>query len=526
MTKKKMIAYVLVGIFVLYSCGVAIAYWGSLEMEGKRMYEYFGYLQQINISQYLNADEIDFVQLHRDVHTDTVIPSSSPLFKPAYAYALIDKDKNVIFKSGSAVLYHDSDKQTTHYIRLEEYMTSAIKEELNDFKKNSVNELIYLKEMEVCFNSGEYLPVSMTFVDAKKNSKTFDVSDNAVTHIFKDDAHGFFVVNLYDLDEKSPSHKNYPRAWSEVEEEIEKVHYTQGTSSWGGGGFYSFLGGEMDVDRSFEGYNLIMCVRFDPLLQTLTSANFKSLLILTTILFAIAGAMLLFVAVRLFNKNQRLKENQRAFTSAVAHEMKTPLAVIQNQCECILDGIAPEKNEQYVRSVYDEAQKMNGMVQSFLTFNRLAGADSVEKQRLNLGELVIKEIGNYENFAAAKGRKIRTELAEDISVSGNEELLSMAVGNYISNSIRHSAEASEIEITLTAQGKSFSFEIFNKAEPIDVMKNVWSILSKGDSSRGGSDSSSGMGLPICKRIFELHGFEYGYKNENGGVRFFFKGKVI
>lgn len=81
MTKKKMIAYVLVGIFVLYSCGVAIAYWGSLEMEGKRMYEYFGYLQQINISQYLNADEIDFVQLHRDVHTDTVIPSSSPLFK-------------------------------------------------------------------------------------------------------------------------------------------------------------------------------------------------------------------------------------------------------------------------------------------------------------------------------------------------------------------------------------------------------------------------------------------------------------
>lgn len=282
----------------------------------------------------------------------------------------------------------------------------------------------------------------------------------------------------------------------------------------------------MDVDRRFEGYNLVMCVRFDPLLQTLTSDNFKSFLILTTMLFGFVGVIIMIVAVKMFNKNQRLKENQRAFTSAVAHEMKTPLAVIQNQCECVLEGIAPDKNEQYVRSVYEEAQKMNGMVQSFLTFNRISYIDSVKKQRLNLSEICLQEIGKHESFAVSMSKKLKTDIAEDVFVDGNADLLLIAVGNYISNAIRHSADLSEIEIKLTSDGKGFCFEICNKADPIDGAKNIWSVLSKGDTSRGGSDGSSGMGLPICKRIFELHGFRYGYKNEDGGVRFFFKGKTF
>ncbi len=522
MTKKKMIAVVLIGVFVLYGCAIAANYTSALEVVCDKADDWWGHIAQSNLlSDFIDSGETDFSVLHRTLYYKS--PKNVTFMDLPYSYMVVDRDKNVIIQSGSTVWARARTDEPDCYIPLEPYMTSEIKAEILEFKKSALNESINIDEIEIRQESGVCIPVSVTFEDLKGNVKKIKFNDGQADRILTED-NATFELDLYDLDEKAYDHKHYLEAQEAVRREVEEQIVKENE---GGGGGYGFpAGGEFDYHSSFKGYLFVTSTRYSSFEKTVTSYHFKGLLSQTTVLFGIVGIIILVVAVKLFNKNQRLKENQRAFTSAVAHEMKTPLAVIQNQCECILDGIAPEKNEQYVRSVYEEAQKMNGMVQSFLTFNRLAGADSVEKQRLNLGELVIKEIGNYENFAAAKGRKIRTELPEDIFVNGNEELLSMAVGNYISNAIRHSAEASEIEIRLTSQGKNFSFEIFNKAEPIDVTKNVWSILSKGDSSRGGSDSSSGMGLPICKRIFELHGFEYGYKNEDGGVRFFFKGKVL
>ena len=46
-------------------------------------------------------------------------------------------------------------------------------------------------------------------------------------------------------------------------------------------------------------------------------------------------------------------DRQQRFIADLTHEMKTPIAIIQNQCECVLENIAPEKNEEYLKSIYD-----------------------------------------------------------------------------------------------------------------------------------------------------------------------------
>lgn len=517
-----MIAIVLIGVLVFYGCAMSANYTSALSVVCDKADDWWGQIGRTSLlSDFIDNGETDFSVFHRTLNEKT--PHNVTFMDLPYAYMVVDRDKNVIIQSGSTVWARLRTDEPDCYIPLEPYMTSEIKAEILEFKKSALNESINIDEIEIRQESDVCIPVSVTFEDLKGNKKKIQFNDGRADRILTEDNAAFELV-LYDLDEKAYDHKHYLEAQEAVRKEVEKYVFTE---NMGGGGGYCFTaGGEMDYRAGFKDYLFVVSSRYSSFEKAISSYHFVGLFKETTMLFGIVGIIILVVAIKLFDKNQRLKESQRAFTSAVAHEMKTPLAVIQNQCECVLEGVAPDKNEQYVRSVYEEAQKMNGMVQSFLTFNRLSYTDSVKKQRVNLSETVAVEIGNYENFATAKGKQIETELAEEVYVSGNEELVSIAVGNYISNAIRHSAEASEIKIKLTAQGKSFSFEIFNKADPIDGAKDVWSILSKGDASRGGSGGSSGMGLPICKRIFELHGFEYGYKNEDSGVRFFFKGKIV
>lgn len=522
MTKKKMIAVVLIGVLVLYGCAMSANYTSALSVVCDKADDWWGQVGRGNIlTTFVDSGETDFSVFHRTLNEKT--PHNITFMDLPYAYMVVDRDKNVIIQSGSTVWARMRTDEPDCYILLEPYMTSEIKAEILEFKKSALNESINIDEIEIRQESDVCIPVSVTFEDLRGNMKKIQFNDGRADRILTEDNAAFELV-LYDLDEKAYDHKHYLEAQEAVRKEVEEYIFTENMG--GGGGSCFTAGGEIDYRASFKGYLFVISSRYNSFEKTISSYHFLGLFKETTMLFGIVGIIILVVAIKLFDKNQRLKENQRAFTSAVAHEMKTPLAVIQNQCECILDGIAPEKNEQYVRSVYDEAQKMNGMVQSFLTFNRLADVVSLKTEKCRLDEIVLSEISRYESFAAAKGTVFKTDITPDVFVSGNAELLAMAVGNYLSNAVRHSPENTEIEISLVCEGKGFTFGIFNVSEPIEVSKDIWSVMRKGDASRGGSGGSSGMGLPICKRIFELHSFEYGYKNEDSGVRFFFKGKVL
>ena len=84
---------------------------------------------------------------------------------------------------------------------------------------------------------------------------------------------------------------------------------------------------------------------------------------------------------------QQLEQQQMAFFSAVSHELKTPIALIQGYAEGLRDGITeePESMEFYCDVIIDEANKMNQMVKNLLTLNQLEfGDEDLEITRFNL----------------------------------------------------------------------------------------------------------------------------------------------
>ena len=220
--------------------------------------------------------------------------------------------------------------------------------------------------------------------------------------------------------------------------------------------------------------------------------------------------------MRVVKKNEKLEEAKSTFISAASHELKTPLAVIQNQCECIMENVAPEKNSEYINSIYDEALRMNGIVSSLLSYNKISQMTHIEKEKCNLSELLREEVKTYRKFAQSSG---------EIYINCNPQLMKMAIDNYLSNAVKYSVGDKRIEVNLIKNKSSFTLAVINPAdkESVDTAKDAWNEFSRADKARQRKGESIGMGLAICKKIFELHSFKSYCKYSSGKVSFVITG---
>lgn len=525
MTKKKLTAIVLLGSFMMFICATFINYFSALEdmLEDIRQ-NYKSTYSDDMVIDYVEGHIEDIESLHRNILGYT--PDSTNT-KPAYAFALVDKNKNVLFKSENGLWWSVYDEKTNqssmNYASIEEYMTSEVKSEIMKFKIQSGHGNILIHEINLHSDGEKKIPVSIVLGDQKGGYMTVKLNDLEINETVNREKNRYLILNwnFYDLDENSIDHKYYQKAMTKLENAISEYEYN---GNDGGHGFFS--SGEFNRCSVIDGYAFFMYVEYSPFHKIITSEFFWALTFYTAIIFAVATLIVYIVAIRLFNKSQRIRSNQQAFISAAAHELKTPLAVIQNQCECIMENIAPEKNGEYVKSVYDEAVRMNSIVRTLLLFNRVTNAESVLKERCDLSEIVKAEIEKYRAYAKTNNAEISCDIKDGVFVSANHELISLAIDNYFSNAVKYAKGEKKISVKLDANAKEFVFEVYNDGDAIPYTEDIWGILTKGDSARTSSGDSSGMGLPINKRIFELHGFGCSYTNKRGGVSFFFKGKTI
>ena len=519
MTKKKLTAVILLGSFIMFICATFINYFSALEdmLENVRQYYKSTYSDEM-IVDYIEGRIENIENLHRNILGYDPVTT---LTKPAYAFALVDKNKNVLFRSENGLWWTEKDGSINDfkYASIEKFMTAEVKAEIMRIKRASGHGNVLVKLINFNTSTGKDIPVSFVLSDQKGGYSTVKLNDYTVDKTVTDDLETIISWRFYDLDENSIDHKYYQKAMTKLEKAISEYEYNEND---GGHGFFS--SGEYNHCSVIDGYAFFMYVEYSPFHKTITSEFFWALTFYTAIIFAFATIIILIVALYLFSKSQRIKDNQRAFISAAAHELKTPLAVIQNQCECVLDGIAPEKNEEYVESVYEEALRMSEIVKTLLLFNRISNIEEVAKSDFNLSETVENEIKKYELFAESNSAKIETDIDSDVFVNGNAELISLAVDNYLSNAIKYTDGNKKVSVSLKKDRHNFIFKVCNDCNRITFSDEVWETFTKADESRHSNGSSSGMGLPICKKIFNLHSFKYGYNKVKDGVEFYFANK--
>jgi signal transduction histidine kinase len=203
--------------------------------------------------------------------------------------------------------------------------------------------------------------------------------------------------------------------------------------------------------------------------------------------------------------------------------MKTPIAIIQNQCECVLENIAPEKNEEYLKSIYDETQKMDKLVTDMLQYNRIATNGNVNIEKCNLSDIVKAEVEKYKKQFELHEKNVTLNLKETAVVKCDRNLISLVVDNMLSNTIKHTENGGEVIVTVKDSAEGYKVSVYNSGStvPENEKDKIWSVLYKTDKSRTERDKSSGVGLAVSAKILDLHKANYGCENVKDGVKFYF-----
>ena len=226
-------------------------------------------------------------------------------------------------------------------------------------------------------------------------------------------------------------------------------------------------------------------------------------------------------------QKEKMEEMRNEFLGNVSHELKTPIALIQGYAEGLKDGVNDdaESRDFYCDVIMDEAMKMNQMVKNLLTLNQLEfGDEDISFERFDLAALIRGVLQSMEILAQQDELKIIFRQESPVYVWADEFKTEQVVRNYISNAFHHASGDKVIEVKIQREGKKARTSVFNTGTPIpeEDLKHIWEKFYKVDKAHTREYGGNGIGLSIVKAIMESFHQEYGVKNYDNGVEFWFE----
>ena len=193
------------------------------------------------------------------------------------------------------------------------------------------------------------------------------------------------------------------------------------------------------------------------------------------------------------------------FIANVSHEMKTPLAVMQNYGTLLqAKNLPDEKRMEYARGVTDGSRRLAEMMTNILKLNRLENQQIYPKAaEFDLGEQLCECLLQFENVWESAEIEIETDIAEDIRVKADEELLSLVWNNLFSNAFKFTPNGGTVSITLAADEQYATVTVADTGcgMTADVGAHIFEKFYQGDTSR--SSQGNGLGLALVKRVVDI-----------------------
>lgn len=216
------------------------------------------------------------------------------------------------------------------------------------------------------------------------------------------------------------------------------------------------------------------------------------------------------------------EENRRRMVSNIAHELKTPIAVIHSYAEGLKEHIAEDKRDKYIDVILSEAERTDAMVLEMLDLSRLeAGKVRLARDEFSLSALTRSVFEKLEMAAAAKELQIEFAVPEDLTMTADENRIGQVVENFATNAVKYTPHGGHIRVFLRQERSRTTFTVENDSAPLseEALGRVWDSFYRADEAR--DRSGTGLGLAIAKNIVELHGGKCSVRNTKTGVEFGF-----
>lgn len=218
--------------------------------------------------------------------------------------------------------------------------------------------------------------------------------------------------------------------------------------------------------------------------------------------------------VRSFNRMarelQRAEQQRRNLTADVAHELRTPLHIIQGNLEGILDGIYPP-SEEHLRATLDETRQLGRLVEDLQTLSLAeAGQLPLQLERVEVADLLSDVITSFSSQAESQGVDLRMKTGGDpakLVLRADALRLNQVLANLVVNALRHTPRGGTITLQAEPLEGAVRMRVSDTGEgiPPEDLPFIFDRFWRGDRSRSHTDgASSGLGLAISKQLVEAH----------------------
>lgn len=229
-------------------------------------------------------------------------------------------------------------------------------------------------------------------------------------------------------------------------------------------------------------------------------------------------------------EKSKTDEMRKQFISDVSHELKTPIALIQGYAEGLAENVVKDEESKkfYVEVILDEANKMDYLVKKLLELVKIEyGALEMNNAEFDINELISETIRKSQVMLEEKNITVIFEKDEPVLVYADEFYIEQIISNYFTNAIKNIKEKDgkkEIIIKTEKKEKNIRVSVFNTGDNIkeEDLERIWKRFYKLDASRNREDGGTGIGLALVKAIMERMKKDYGVRNEENGVEFYFE----
>jgi two-component system sensor histidine kinase BaeS len=223
---------------------------------------------------------------------------------------------------------------------------------------------------------------------------------------------------------------------------------------------------------------------------------------------------------RLASTLQKNETARRRWMADIAHELRTPIAILKGELEAIEDGVR-DQDERTVNSLKEEVSHLANLVDDLQTLALAdAGALRFERQTVDFSALLRQLAEVFEDRLIRRDISLRMSLQDAIMVTGDAQRLRQLLNNLLENACRYTDPGGAVSIELVADNEAAHFLLEDSVPGVTdgQLERLFERFYRPDAGRSRAAGGSGLGLSICKNIVEAHdGLIKAEQSRLGGI---------
>ncbi len=223
---------------------------------------------------------------------------------------------------------------------------------------------------------------------------------------------------------------------------------------------------------------------------------------------------------RMVQELARAEHQRKQLTADVAHELRTPLHILQGNLEGMMDGIYPMNSDQ-IELLLDETAILSHLVSDLQTLTLAENCQLPLNRETMAVQTLLEDIaGGFAVQADQAGLVLSVLPCEGVSlfIQADPDRIAQVLGNLIANAVRHTSPGGKIILSGSAESTQVVIEVEDTGEgiPPEDLPFVFDRFWRGDQARHHvRDTGSGLGLSIAREIVRLHDGEISVSSTLG-----------